>query len=172
MTAHVRHASAWRNAKPYARHSGSWREVKNAYVRHGGSWREFYVNAVLALPSPFVSDAVLGVGTAVANYIIRANGRVQHEVSGGFPFDVGAWITPQANMTDYQLRTTLVSGSLNGGQITTPNWIPLGTIDYSWFVIRSSPGQSQAVVQIEIRRASDGVVLVDSPINLLASFEI
>ncbi len=44
MTLHVKDATTWKEAKPYVRDGGTWKEITNAYVRDGGTWKEFYTS--------------------------------------------------------------------------------------------------------------------------------
>jgi hypothetical protein len=45
MTLHVKDATTWKEAKPYVRDGGTWKEITNAYVKDAGSWKEFYTSS-------------------------------------------------------------------------------------------------------------------------------
>lgn len=76
------------------------------------------------------------------------------------------WITPtSAAGAAYEARATVVSGSLSSG--TTGSWLSLGTTR-DWNVSRGSVGLSTCILTIEIRRASDSVVIDSATITLSA----
>lgn len=77
------------------------------------------------------------------------------------------WLTPQTNMANYEVRATVLSGSLTSG--TTGSWLNLGTTR-SWYVFRGGgPGTTSCVLFIEVRRTSDNVVVEEATITLNAS---
>lgn len=76
---------------------------------------------------------------------------------------IGNWVTPTANANLYEVRATLNSGALSSG--TTGSWLVLSSTR-TWTVTRSIVGVSSANLTIEVRRASDGVVLGSASVVL------
>jgi hypothetical protein len=76
---------------------------------------------------------------------------------------IGNWVTPTGNAGLYEVRATLNSGAVSSG--TTGSWLAL-TSTRTWTVTRGTVGVSSANLTIEVRRASDGVVLGSAPVVL------
>ncbi len=78
---------------------------------------------------------------------------------------IGDWVTPTGNANLYEVRATLNSGAVSSG--TTGSWLAL-TSTRTWTVTRSVIGTSNANLTIEVRRASDSVVVGSALVDLTA----
>jgi hypothetical protein len=74
----------------------------------------------------------------------------------------GNWLLIGTN-TDYECRATITSGGLTGGD-STGAWLSLGTTRM-WYVHATNTVVT-CTLTIEIRRASDGVVLDTATVTL------
>lgn len=103
----------------------------------------------VAISNVTASDIAPAPASATASYSLTSAGNLTYTGGGG------TWLSPQVGMGQFEVRATLVSGSLTTG--TTGSWLNLGTTR-TWTVSRSGEGVSAAVLTIEIRLASSGVV--------------
>jgi hypothetical protein len=105
-----------------------------------------------------------GAGSASAQYTLKADGDI-FTLAGVSSNDIGDWIAPKAAAgINYDVRATVTSGALSSGSTA---WQSMNA-DRSWSVVRGSPGTSNAALTIEIRRASDLVVLGSWTVGLTA----
>ena len=85
---------------------------------------------------------------------------------GGYPEDISAWLTPQANMGDYEIRATLSSGDTPAG--TFGSWTSLAT-SQEWTLQNGTPATTLTCqVLIEIRWTGDNVVQDSATYTLTA----
>lgn len=106
--------------------------------------------------------------TATATYRLETDGDIGASAGNNTVVDVGDWVSPKGGASDaYEARATIVSGSLTSG--TTGTWQGLGT-QRTWTLNQPSAGTGPAtcVFTLEIRRASDSVVLDTATITLSA----
>lgn len=72
-----------------------------------------------------------------------------------------AWITPQNGMTLYQVKARIVSGAGSSNYAAASaafdSWLDFST-DRSWILFAGTLGRT-SVIEIQLRRASDGAVL-------------
>ena len=78
---------------------------------------------------------------------------------------IGDWVTPTGNANLYEVRATLNFGAVSSG--TTGSWLAL-TSTRTWTVTRSVIGTANANLTIEVRRASDSVVVGSALVYLTA----
>ena len=162
--ARVRVGGAWQRAnKIFARVGGAWTEVRTAFVRVGGAWQPFHFNDVVSISDESITD--VGGFSANASLIFRATGGLEAQRANAGNYALPNWLTPPGGGSRYQIRATVQAGSVNG---TTGSWLSLGS-DQSWFVASIAGGGQSCSLLIEIRRASDGVVVDSATYNLGAS---
>lgn len=107
------------------------------------------------------SDAYNSMTAGVS---LNGNGSLSIYYNGS-PIVVGYWITPQTNMSDYEVRATLSSGNTPTG--TLGSWLSLGTTK-SW-TLQSSSGALSSVILLEIRWTGDNSVQDSATYTLNAS---
>lgn len=119
-------------------------------------------------PPPFIYD------TAVATYQLKNDGTAHAIATDGTGVAAttdtpiaGEW-APGATGANYDVRVTLISGTLDGGGSATGVWLNLGTTR-AWSHSHSSAGSSSGVIQVEIRPAGGGATLDTATITLTGS---
>jgi hypothetical protein len=114
-----------------------------------------------------------GVGATTCTMTFRSDGVLSGNAGG--PFDIveldGEWwsLSPVSTSgvgADYEIRVTETSGNVSTG--TTGTWLSLGT-SRSWTRSVSGTGEQEVVMTVEIRRASDSVLLDSAEYTLNAS---
>jgi hypothetical protein len=105
--------------------------------------------------------------TAVASYSLASDGDIDATNNSNVVVDRGDWIIPKTNMALYEARMTTVSGSLTSG--TIGSWLALN-VTRTWENTRSGigAGTTTYVGTLEIRRASDGLVMGTATITIEA----
>jgi len=96
------------------------------------------------------SDAYSSMTAGVS---LNGNGSLSIYYNGS-PIVVGDWITPQTNMSDYEVRATLSSGDTPDG--TLGSWLSLATTK-SW-TLQSSSGALSSDILLEVRWTGDNSV--------------
>lgn len=148
----------------YIDDSGTVREIQRIYVDDGGTVRLVFQNAVVSISDRSVQRIVVDPVDATASYELESDGDIAVNLA-----DSGDWITPKAAAgAAYECRATVVSGTFTSG--TFGSWLPLSSTR-SWSLLRSTIGTSTASMTLEIRRASDGVVLDSATISFTATVE-
>lgn len=169
MTLHINDAGTWRAIQElYVNDNGVWRAIQEAYVNDAGTWRTVYVAELIAL-ADLTALAQAVASAATAQYQLGNDGNVSATQGSNTLIDVGDWITPQTNMANYEARVDMTSGSLSSG--TTGAWQSLAT-SRVWVLNRSAiagDGTSTAQGTVQIRRASDAVVLATATITWTAT---
>lgn len=148
--------------------SGVARRIQEIWVNDSGTARRVYVSDVISIDSVTAdSNGTAGIGgSATAVYVLDSAGDIRYTVGSDSVTDNGDWIAPKTNMANYECRATLTSGTLSSG--TTGAWLSLGTTR-SWTRSRTiSPGLTTTTFTLEIRRATDGVVMDTATITLQA----
>ncbi len=149
--------------------AGVARRIQQIWVNDAGTPRLVYEGDVIEIGLTTASDSVLSPETGIAIYTLGNNGIITAtELSG--PDSTDPWITPQINMSGYEARATLLSGTLSSG--TTGAWQNLG-VTREWSR-EASPGTGLHTTSftLEIRRASDATVLASETITLQAISEV
>lgn len=104
---------------------------------------------------------------AAASYALVNDGDIDATQGTNTPLDVGDWISPKGSASDfYEARATVTSGSLTSG--TAGSWLPLGTTRTWTKTATPGTGVQTCVFTLEIRRASDSVVVDTATITLQA----
>lgn len=101
-----------------------------------------------------------GGGVFNAVFTIAATGFVNATGNPSEP-----WIVPQTGMGNYQVLASLLEGELSSGTVGT--WLSLST-SRSWEVSSPDFDLNQASLLIQIRRASDSVVVASTSVYLSA----
>jgi hypothetical protein len=122
-----------------------------------GAVVNIYDAAVYSI-SPF------GGGGTTATIRFKSNGTWEEDTSGGGTLSYGDWVTPTSAASDFEIRATVVSGTVIGS--ATGSWLALSS-DRSWSR-RAIGGFQEATITVEIRRASDSVVVDSADIYLYA----
>lgn len=151
----------------YVNDAGTPRRILEQWVNDAGTLRRVFLGDIIALAVNGASHSTTAPTNATARYSLTAAGDIETTLAGnGTPADRGDWISPQINMSAYECRATLLSGTLTTG--TTGSWMNLGATR-TW-TRQANPGAGQLVVTftLEIRRASDAEVLVSATTTLTA----
>ena len=113
-----------------------------------------------------VAVSSVGSGSQTATYTLESDGDVVTATTPGGSVDAGDWIDPKASApSDYEVRATLNSGTLNGGSSATGSWLAL-TSNRSWGVTQIVVGVADTVdLTIEIRKGS-GAALASATVTL------
>lgn len=103
---------------------------------------------------------------STARYTLESDGDIITATTSLGAVDAGDWITPKsAAPSDYQVRATLVSGTLTSG--TTGTWLEL-TTNATWTRNAATANTyNECVLTIEIRKGT-GSVLTSATITLQA----
>lgn len=121
---------------------------------------------VVTLVGGTISDEVTSPTTCDVEYQLTNGGLEKYALTSGGFVTLGSWVIPTANAGNYEVRATLNSGSLTSG--TTGSWLALSTTR-TWVRQRIAIGSSSANLTIEVRRASDGLVMASKTVDLTAS---
>lgn len=118
--------------------------------------------AVVSLSGVAVSST--GTGTQTATYTLESDGDVIRATTPGGSVDAGDWIAPKsAAPSDYEVRATLVSGTLSTG--TTGSWLALSS-NRTWTLQQVAIGTAtQVSLTIEIRKGT-GAALASASVTL------
>jgi hypothetical protein len=106
------------------------------------------------------SSYVMDPANASCGFTYGNNGNVTGVGGPG-----GVWKLTAAPSSDYELMVALVSGAAPSG--TLGAWVNLGTA-YGYTMGRTTIGENACVLQVSIRRASDGVVLNSGQVTMSA----
>lgn len=110
-----------------------------------------------------LDDAV--VGQTYAQWIISLNGFTYKRDTSGAAAQAAAWINPQSGMDEYEVRATVATGDTPPG--TIGSWLSLAsTHTWGW---TNQTAERKCNLTIEIRRASDSVVVDSATITLFAA---
>ena len=156
-----------KTATPSVGVGGAWKAVAAGWVGVGGAWKEFYraINAAISNASAYTF--VSSPSEATAQYLLNSDGRAQ-KVENSSTSDIsGEWLVAGAN-SDFEVYATVDSGTLTSGP--TGSWVSLST-SRVWTLTRGTVGLSSVDLTIEIRRASDAVVVDSATITLTAEVD-
>lgn len=147
----------------YVGTSGGNKQVTEVWVGTSGGNKLVYTSETVSISN--LSVTATGFPTQTATYTLESDGDVISTTTDFGSSDQGDWITPKsAAPSDYQVRATVVSGSLSSG--TTGSWLVL-TSNRSWTRSRATEGVDTCVLTIEIRKGT-GSVLSTATITLTA----
>ena len=105
------------------------------------------------------------VGTKYAQWTIGFDGYTYERDNAGAAVQSLAWIFPQSGMSSYQVRATVSSGDTPPG--TIGSWLALSS-SQTWGWVNEVTEKTCNLL-IEIRRASDAVVVDSATISLFVS---
>lgn len=122
---------------------------------------------VLALAGYNETSSDLAPATVGLGYRLTNAGKEQggSGTAGSIIYsNIGDWVLPNGSANLYEVRATLVSGSLSSG--TTGTWLPLSSTQ-TWTRTQSTVGSSSVVLTIEIRLVGGpGTILASASVNL------
>lgn len=157
----INDAGTWRTiAAVYVNDAGTWRTIKVIYVNDAGTWRATYVSDPISIG---VTSVDRNDGGSLAQYQLNSDGSIYTNPAGSL-VAAGTWTSFAATAGDYESRMTIVSGGVSGGTIGT--WENLGTTR-TWSRNAASGFSDSVNLTLEIRRASDGVVLDSKSISII-----
>ncbi len=147
--------------------SGTARRINEIWVNDAGTARRIFVGDQITISDMTASAATSSPTSATASYALASDGDIDATAGTNTSVDRGDWISPQINMSAYEARATVTSGTLSSG--TEGTWLSLGTTR-TWNVVHSGigTGSTSCEFTLEIRRTSDGVVLDTATITLQA----
>jgi hypothetical protein len=156
----INDAGTWR--APYAVYvndSGTWRSCKAVYVNDSGSWRTVFASNPISIG---VTSVTRNDGGSLAQYQLNADGNI-YTNPGGTLGVAGTWTSFAATAGNYESRMTIVSGAVSGG--TIGSWENL-SVTRTWSRNAVLGFSDSVQLTLEIRRASDGVVLDTKSITI------
>jgi hypothetical protein len=133
------------------------------------SIRNFYGTSKTTFPLPATTNvSVTDTAPVEAGYRLRSDGVVS-KIENGSETTIGNWIVPNTTASSYEVRATLVSGSVSTG--TTGSYLSLGTTR-TWGVAANSSGTNQGcTLTIEVRLTSGpGPVVATATVTLYAEY--
>jgi hypothetical protein len=167
-------AELWANDSGVARQilevwvndSGTARQIQEIWVNDSGTARQVFNSGVVAITDQ-VATSTVAAATATGRYSLANDGGVYKTNGTDATSIVENWLTPAGGVALYECRATITSGTLASG--TTGAWLNLATTR-SWTVQRAPPpGSNSCTFTLEIRRASDAVVLDTATISVVAA---
>lgn len=162
MATSINDAGTWRTLQGvYVNDAGTWREIQEVYVNDAGTWRSVHVNDVITI-ADYAINGVFPSGSATVAYTLGNDGIIYKADEFGTEA-VGQWITPQTNMANYECFASLNSGDSPTGTLSA--WQSLSSTR-AWSLTRSALAIASCELAIQIRRASDAVVLDTAVIQL------
>lgn len=150
--------------------SGSWVTAGFVKVKKAGVWETVWPLGV-AISNQNISEG--DPSSALARYRLNSDGSVYSITNNGGTVALEVWKLGGA-AGDYEARATVNSGALTGiGNSATGSWLNLGTTR-TWgcsTVSPPPPSSNTCNMTIEVRRASDGVVLDSASVVVTAALE-
>lgn len=168
MPLSINDSGTWRDIQAVSiNDSGTWRDIQEIYVNDAGVWRTVFVSDAIAIGDTLAQSDATTPSTATATFRLESDGDIGATTANNTVNDVGDWITPKTNMANYECRADVTSGALTSG--TTGAWQSLATTR-TWTLSKlSGTGVDTAIFTLQIRRASDAVVLSTATITMQAS---
>jgi hypothetical protein len=163
MPVSVNDAGTWKDAIPYVNDAGTWKPVVEAWVNDAGTWKLSFASAVtIFVPSGSGLTSTSSPTTAICAATFDNSGAYTIDGGGG-----GSWMVGLGGVaSDYEIMWTNTSGTLSTG--TAGVWLNLGTTRI-FDVQRTTVGGKSCTGTVQIRRASDSVVLASGSITIQAS---
>lgn len=150
--------------------AGTARRIQQIWVNDSGTARLIFIGDHITISDATAASEVTSPATATAQYELTNAGLIRATQGSDTVTNIGVWITPTTNVANYEARVTMTSGSLTSG--TVGSWLNLGTTR-TWTLQYAAPGPGQnlSVFTLEIRRASDSVVVDTATITIRAEGE-
>lgn len=158
-------SSAWKNVTNVKVGVGSaWKQAQSMWVGVGGVWKKVwdYLNADAIAVSPAGYD-FLG-GPASASFQYAADGNVYTIENGAPAVNEGAWLLVGSN-TDFEIYLSGTGDTPTGSALNT--W-HAGNTGPSWGLSVASSDTKSFSGTLQIRRASDSVVVDTAAVSILA----
>lgn len=171
----VNDGGTWRTlTEIHVNDAGTWRQIQEVWVNDAGTWRLVFSGAIVNVASPqtWIDSAVTPANAGV-EFFLESDGDftvAETDDTGGVAVDQGDWLSPKLGMSNFDVRCTLVSGTLTTGTCDGSTWANLGTTR-SWRRnrITDTAGSDQVVMTIEIRRTSTGIVVETFTLDITAA---
>lgn len=130
------------------------------------SIRDFYgtSNVVISIFNDSVNFSSGGLTSATAGYRLTDGGQIEHNQQNSYS-NVGQWITPTSQASNYEVFATLDFGTLSSG--TTGSWLALSS-SQEWLCFAPQGGFEQAIITLQIRRIGTTTVLGSAQITITA----
>lgn len=106
------------------------------------------------------------IGQLYVSYRYAADGDIDKDLGYGSS-DAGDWLSPKTGMGDYEIRGTLIAGTTPDGNPLNL-WLNAGVAGVGWEMttVYLSGIEKNCTLQVDIRRASDGVIVDTASIYL------
>jgi len=114
----------------------------------------------------FEDQESLGYNGNSAGVTFNSNGSLALYYAG-VPIVVGYWLTPQSNMSAYEIRATLDSGDTPDG--TLGSWLNLGSNQQWTLTPGGAPDTVSCTLTIEVRWTGNNVVQDSASFTLTAT---
>lgn len=167
MTISVRDGGTFKEATPYVKDAAAWKAVQFGYVKDAGAWKQFFQALIIAISRTSATRTTTAPTAATATYRLDNDGNISTTFGPSAIAVRGTWATPPpvTNPGDFECRATLLTGSVTG---TFGTWQGLDT-SRSWSLSSGGgPSATSGSMTLEIRRASDLVVLDTNTITFTA----
>jgi len=130
------------------------------------SIRNFYgtSNVVISISNDSVGYASGGLSSATAGYRLTSGGQIEHNQQNSYS-NVGQWITPTSQASNYEVFATLDSGALASG--ATGVWESLAS-SREWICFAAQNNYEFAIITLQIRRIGTTTVLDSAQITITA----
>lgn len=119
---------------------------------------------IVSLSPQSITHASGGVLPATAGYGVYADGNAK-QIVGASVTTLEAWINIASKASSYEVRATIVSGTVSTG--TTGSWLALSS-DQIWTRTSSAGSTNTTVLTVDIRKVSTGTVVATASITLVA----
>lgn len=149
---------------------GVSRVIKRRFViDSGGTARLTFVGEpTISLDATYTADdSVSSPASATCSFRLTNAGLIQSLNTGGTT-ELGAWISDTSLAGNYEVRATLVSGTLSGGTVGSYEVL---SSTRTWFVTRSGSGSKECTFTVEIRKTGTGTVLDSSNVTITAAVD-
>ena len=162
MPGHVKVSGTWKALDGlHVKVSGAWKEVEKGYIRVSGAWKEFYSALAVSLYPDTIALHTSGNNNPVySGNLFNSNGIHYRYAYNGGTLAFGSWLV-SGTTSDFWIRCTLNSGSLDAGSDSTGAWLAM-TANRTFYIIDPDidDGAVDADYDIEIAADSGGVDII------------
>jgi hypothetical protein len=172
----VNDAGTWRTpTEIYVNDAGTWRQIQEIYVNDAGTWRLVFSGATVAVADQSWTDTAVSPANAGVDFSLESDGDIavaETDDTGGVAVDQGDWLSPKTGMANFDVRCTIVSGTLTSGTCDGATWENLGTTR-TWRRVRITDvaGVDTVVMTLEIRRTSTGATVDTATVTIAADVD-
>lgn len=130
------------------------------------SIRNFYGTSkvVISIFNDSVNFSSGGLTSATAGYRLTSGGQIEHNQQNIYS-NVGEWITPTSQASNYEVFAALDFGTLSSG--TTGSWLALSS-NQEWTCFAAPNNLEQAIITLQIRRIGTTTILGSAQITITA----